>query len=77
MFKFGINNRDVKYLCNIFWKKMSNLTRLEIILADNNVGDEGLLSLIEITRVLKNLEWLVVNLYDNKIEYVGAENKMK
>ena len=77
MFKFEIKNRDVKYLCNIFWKKMSNLTSLEIILADNNVGDEGLLNLIEITKVLKNLEWFVVNLYDNKIKYVGMGNEMK
>ena len=56
---------------------MSNLTSLEIILADNNVGDEGLLNLIEITKVLKNLEWFVVNLYDNKIKYVGMGNEMK
>ena len=77
MFEFGIIDIDVKYLCNIFWKKMNNLTTLEIILADNNVGDEGLLNLIEITKVLKNLEWFVVNLYDNKIKYVGMGNEMK
>ena len=43
---------DIKYLCNIFWKKMINLSSLEIVLADNNVGEEGLLEIIEIINSL-------------------------
>ena len=48
---------------------MINLTNLEIIFADNLIEDVGLLDIIKMIDNLKNLEWLVINLYDNKIKY--------
>lgn len=56
---------------------MINLTKLEIIFADNYIEDNGLLGLIEIVDNLKKLEWVVINLYDNNIEYDGIGDKLK
>ena len=56
---------------------MRNLTKLEIIFADNYIEDSGLLEIIKIIENLEKLEWLMINLYDNKIRYNGIGDNVK
>ena len=61
MFEFELVDIDVKYLCYNFFVKMSNLTELEIIFADNKISDVGLGEIIKVMNNLVALEWLVFN----------------
>jgi len=56
---------------------MRNLTNLEIIFADNEIEDVGLLEIIKIIENLAKLKWVVINLYDNKIKYDKIEDNIK